>query len=284
MAYYNWRVTGSALKLPYSVHAEQYDPAPSFWFLPAHARWQYRHNNLLNFHVWELNTYLDLQQASMRWKMLGQRIMVLALWLFDLSMVGLLWGWKIIRQKWVRPLLTIAALLLLAFLLPTWMNSNYVSCAIPLYFIVLTACLREPGRFIIPRTQLLIGPLLIAVLMLGTFAWALQDLEPFDLNDSNYGYTRASILSDLHRQGGLHLIFVQYSSNHPRAEEWIYNDGDIANSAVIWAHDEDEPSNRELIQQYPGRKLWLLEADVHPVEIIPLDLKGGSDAAPHDAH
>lgn len=284
MGYYNWRVTGSPLKLPYSVHAEQYDPAPGFWFLPAHAKWQYRHDNLLNFHVWELNTYLDLQQSSMRWKMLGQRVVVLVLWLFDLSMIGLLWGGKVIRQRWVWPLLAIGILLLFVFMLPTWMNSNYVSCAVPLYFVFLTGCLREASRFVVPRTRLLIGPLLIGVLMLATLAWALQDLEPFALNDSNYGYVRARITQDLQKQGGRHLIFVRYSGNHPRAEEWIYNDGDIAQAVVVWAHDEGEPSNRELVQQYGGRRLWLLEPDVQPVQIIPLDLNGGSDAAPRDAN
>src|SRR5581483_7721801 len=158
MGYYNWRVTGSAWKLPYAVHAEQYDPAPGFWFLKSKPKWEYRHANLLNFHVWELNTYLDLQQPSMRWKMLGQRILVLGLWLFDLSALGWLWGWKLARQRWPRPLLAIAALLLFAFMLPTWMNSNYVSCAIPLYFVLLTACLRRSSRLVLPRSNLLVGP------------------------------------------------------------------------------------------------------------------------------
>jgi hypothetical protein len=284
MGFYNWRVTGSPLKLPYSVHAQQYDPAPGFWFLPAHAKWEYRHDNLLNFHVWELNTYLDLQQPSMRWKMLGQRVLVLFLWLFDLSMIGLLWGWKLIRQRWTWPLLSIGTLLLFAFLLPTWMNSNYVSCAIPLYFILLTACLRAASRFVVPRTRLVIGPLLIGILMLGTLAWALQDLEPFDLNDSNYGYTRAGILHDLEKYSGRNLIFVRYAPNHPRAEEWIYNDGDIAHARTIWAHDQGEEANQELIQQYGGRELWLVEPDIHPVQLIRLNQLGVSDAAPHDAH
>ncbi len=270
MTYYNWRVTGSPGKLPYSVHAEQYDPAPGFWFLKPHTKWEYRHQNLLDFHVWELNTYLDLQQPSMRWKMLGQRIVVLGLWLFDLSMIGMLWGWHVLRQRWARPLLAIALLLLFAFMLPTWMNSNYISCAVPLYFVLLTACLRRASRFVLPRTRLLIGPLLIGVLMLGTLAWAIQDLEPFQFNDSNYGYTRAQIVQNLHRDGGRHLVFVRYSANHPRPEEWIYNDADLANAPILWAHDEGEDANAELARHYSGRTLWLIEPDTQPVQLMPL--------------
>ncbi len=106
--------------------------------------------------------------------------------------------------------------------------------------------------------------------MLGTFAWALKDLEPFELNDSNYGYTRAAIVRDLERQGGKHIIFVRYFDAHDKSEEWIYNDADIAESPIIWAHDEGDSSNRELTKFYSGRRLWLLEADTHPAELIPI--------------
>jgi hypothetical protein len=264
MAYYNWRVTGSAFKMPYAVHAEQYDSAPPFWLQKAHPKWDYRHAELLDFHVWEMNTYLDMQDPKLGIQVLAHRLRVIVFWFFDLSMIALLWSVSLIRRKFIRPILFLSALMLVAFMLTTWLNSNYITVAVPLYLIVLTECLRRASRFVIPRTHLLVGPLLITVLAIGTLAWALEDLQPFDLNDSNYGYVRARMISDLERSGGRHLIFVRYSPEHPRAEEWIYNDADIPNAKIIWAHDMGSDANQALVRQYPERELWLLDADVKP--------------------
>jgi hypothetical protein len=270
MGYYNWRVTGSALKMPYAVHAEQYDSAPPFWFQKAHPKWAYRHANLLDFHVWEMNTYLDMQDSKLRMQALAQRLKVILFWFFDLSMIALLWILAAIRRKSLRPIFFLSALMLAAFMLTTWLNSNYISVAIPLYFILLTECLRRVAHSRLPRTKLLVGPLLIAGLVLGTTAWALQDLQPFDLNDSNYGYVRARIIANLHARGGRHLIFVRYSPQHPRAEEWIYNEADIPNAPIIWAHDMGRQANEALIRQYPERQLWQFDADALPKNLLPM--------------
>jgi hypothetical protein len=270
MGYYNWRVTGSALQMPYAVHAEQYDSAPPFWFQKAHPKWDYRHQNLLDFHVWEMNTYLDLQDPSFRVRVLAQRLKVIVFWFFDLSMIALLWLIPLFWRRSLRPILALAGAMLIAFLLTTWLNSNYISAAVPLYFVLLTECLRRASRFTIPRTKLLVGPLLVIALAVGTFAWALQDLQPFDLNDSNYGYVRQRMIQDLHAAGGKHLVFVHYGREHPRAEEWIYNDADIPNAKIIWAHDMGPANNKTLIRQYPGRRLWKLDADVIPQKLMAL--------------
>ena len=273
MSYYNWRVSGSALKMPYSVHAQQYDSAPPFWFQKAHPKWAYRHANLLDFHVWEMNTYLDMQDSKIRIQTLAQRLRVIVFWFFDLSMIALLWIFTGLRRKPLRPVFLLSALMLSAFMLTTWLNSNYISVAVPLYIILLTECLRRLNGLRLPRTSLTVGPIVIVALALGTVAWALQDLQPFDLNDSNYGYVRARIIASLHARGGRHLIFVRYSPQHPRAEEWIYNDADIPNAPIMWAHDMGPEANQALIQQYPGRQLWRFHADSLPKELLPMTLE-----------
>jgi hypothetical protein len=44
-------------------------------------------------------------------------------------------------------------------------------------------------------------------------------------------------------------------------EEWVYNHADIDGSAVIWARDMGDARNRELLDYYRDRKVWLLEPD-----------------------
>jgi len=58
MGYYNWRVTGNAFQLPYSLHAQQYMTAPlMFWKKPRPAP-EYRHEALRKFFtIIEWNEY-----------------------------------------------------------------------------------------------------------------------------------------------------------------------------------------------------------------------------------
>ena len=75
------------------------------------------------------------------------------------------------------------------------------------------------------------------------------------------------MIRDLKQQGGQHLVLVHYTPNHDKAEEWIYNDAEIDSSAVVWAHDMGPLWNRELLNYYPTRRVWLLSADTHPPQL-----------------
>ena len=56
MAYYNFRVTGNALRLPYVVHEQTYSMAPMFvWQKPREI--EYRNKQLHDFHDWQLGYY-----------------------------------------------------------------------------------------------------------------------------------------------------------------------------------------------------------------------------------
>jgi hypothetical protein len=72
---------------------------------------------------------------------------------------------------------------------------------------------------------------------------------------------RPRLIANLQRQGGRHLIVVRYTPTHFIHAEWIYNDADIDGSPVVWARDMGEEKNRELLDYYKDRQVWLLEPD-----------------------
>jgi hypothetical protein len=55
-------------------------------------------------------------------------------------------------------------------------------------------------------------------------------------------------------------------------DEWVYNAPDIDGAKVIWAREMDEGKNRELIQYYKDRKVWLIQPDIQPAELTPYPL------------
>jgi hypothetical protein len=98
------------------------------------------------------------------------------------------------------------------------------------------------------------GMILLRVAAAGTHvsiepAWPRGDLE------------RAAILHKLRAEPGPQLVLVRYGPHHDRNREWVYNEANIDNAKVVWARDMGEGNNRELLEYFSGRKVWVVEAD-----------------------
>ena len=72
---------------------------------------------------------------------------------------------------------------------------------------------------------------------------------------------RARIIQRLEQQEGKHLVIVRYGPEHRVAHEYVYNEADVDNAKVVWAHDMGRGQNRELVKYFDDRQLWLLEPD-----------------------
>jgi len=86
---------------------------------------------------------------------------------------------------------------------------------------------------------------------------------------SDWSVRRAELDDWLKKQPERQLVFVHYSDHHVVGYEWVYNRADLRGSQVIWAHDLGAGHNRLLIQQLPGRKIWLLNADDSMPQLVP---------------
>ena len=64
-------------------------------------------------------------------------------------------------------------------------------------------------------------------------------------------------------------MFVWYSARHNVLNEWVYNHADLVHSKVIWARNLGAEHNRLLLEQFPDRTFWLVDADRHDPQLIP---------------
>jgi hypothetical protein len=60
-------------------------------------------------------------------------------------------------------------------------------------------------------------------------------------------------------------VFVRYNDVHGGHCEWVYNKADIDNAHVVWAHDLGYEENERLLEYYPRRTAWVVEADAIPI-------------------
>jgi hypothetical protein len=282
--YYDWRITGHPLKLPYILHEEQYAVAPTFWMLPPRNVPQPRDPELYSLHwVWEKDEYEAIRNMAPLSRM--RRLLTRAI-IADPGRPGLhttvpdlvgamLYVLLLTPAFWfsrrVRGLTVLAALLALSSCLIVWTYLHYLGpflvVLLALLFLLtsylrgLTVRGRRVGNVLVALILLYLPlkPLLIARSAVHVFSNG--DDEPFVKQ-------RARIIATLQRADGRHVVIVRYKPNPP-LREWVYNSANIDAQKIVWARDRGAVENRKLLAYYRGRNIWVVYANESPVLLEP---------------
>jgi hypothetical protein len=272
MAYYNWRVTGDPLVMPYMVHMKDYAIDPLFVFSAPRPEPVYRHREIQNLQEEYLRYY---EQERSSWRALAvatfSKLAVLGqayLWSFLLvvPLVGI--PWVVRRDLRFRIALLLGFLFLLSIVFETWMHSHYAAPGAVLFFVLVMASMREVstwhshgrrwGRNVIRG---------LAVLLAISFVMTAAKLaRP---NYETWYYKRAVLLQRLNDHPGRSLVIVEYEPDHNPNREWVYNEADIPGAKVIIARDMGPVQNNDLIVHYPGRQVWVVNADAPQPDLKP---------------
>jgi hypothetical protein len=286
MGYYDWRVTGHALRSPYEVSMETVNPIPYFpWQdvrpIPAYhykvirelyMDWDLKQFEALHsFHGWISATTNKIERLS--------RFYLGAAFGFPLILAILVGGFRSVFLGRLRFLLLCFGVALAGLLIEVQFLPHYAAplTAIFLAFIVqairyVYVCGRRgKSRFlfaaravpIVCMFSLLVGAYQISRGYYGVVDW------PHSWYSALFGNTdRAEILKRLEQDAGQQLVIVRYGPRHDIHQEWVYNSSDIDGAKVVWARDMDDAHNQELIDYFQNRKVWLIEPDKRRDRIV----------------
>ena len=62
---------------------------------------------------------------------------------------------------------------------------------------------------------------------------------------------------------------MRYTPRHNLHREWVQNGAEFAAQRVLWARLLDGDANARVLAAYPGRRVWLLDADRTPPALRP---------------
>jgi hypothetical protein len=263
MLYYNYRVTGHALLMPYALYQSQYAASPLFWMLPLGPPPAYRHEVMRQLWLtWDMPHYRLARSFPPR--IVIPLMFALRYFLNPVSAMAFFAGVFLRRTFKVCMVLALSAFSIAGLLLERFTLPHYLA---PVTGSVLIAVLLG-AQFL----RVKFGARSFAAFVALFFATAVfqicrltEDEYPHKLFTAH----RQDVIRQLEAAGGRNLVVVRYAPRHDPHEDWVYNRADIDAAPIVWARDMGEARNRELLEYYQDRKVWLLEADAPDPKPVP---------------
>ena len=277
LGFYNSRVTGNPLRMPYQIHVVQYMAAPIFIWQSAPPLPAYRHADMRDFHTgWEYRGYEKQRTPSglatglieRTWRLIRGELRI---WFLALSLVALPFALR--RDGWMKFALVFTLVFFAALLLVNWTFFHYAAPVFGLFFFSAVQCMRhlrtwhwrgKPAGLFLARGSVI----LCAVSVLAT-ARDVAAQYP-----DGWWTQRQQIVDQLHREGGRHLIVIRYAPNVANTpsfgyRDWTRNGADLDGSEILWAREMDAPHNARLLDYFKDRHVWLLDVDTGGTKLVP---------------
>jgi hypothetical protein len=270
--YYQSRVTGNPLLMPYVVNRDTYSMARYFVWQAPRTYPGYNNSEMRRFYERELRDFQENRTLRGFVRRTGDK--VATSWrvylgpALTLPLIAFPW---IFRDRRMRFPLLVMGILVLGLSLETWILPHYAAPATCLVFLFVIQSMRHLRASRWQRAGLgaalvrAVPMVLIAMIVFRSTAALLR--LPVEPPWPRGNLHRSRVLNELEQTPGLHVVIVRYGPEHVVDDEWVYNRADIDRAKVVWARDMGEAGNDELTHYFSNRQIWLLQPDVAPEEV-----------------
>jgi hypothetical protein len=280
--YYNWRVTGSPVRMPYEVNRDTYGWPENLGFLPV-KQVIFRHAVLRDMYQKEIahhtiytswDRFLDSidLRAFENWSFFCGPVLT----------IPLLFVPQVFLDRRTRPLVVILAVMLGLNLFQMVLYPYHLGPIVPALFAVIAQGARHV-YVLLSRNRPVQGLAFVLLLPVCVAAVSTLKLEAAPLaiplaywehGAEIHSGARAYLQDWLSRRPRKQLVIVNYSRDHSPDQEWVYNSADIDASKVVWARQMDPQSDARLVSYFADREVWWLDADAYPQHVVPYDSEG----------
>jgi len=271
LGYYNWRGTGNPFLFPYVLNQRTYSTTPAFVWQNAGQPRHYLDPQLEDYYnrwnrdYWEYYRVNSFGSAMRHLALLIPRFVYFFLWpeLF-VPFLSLPW---LLRDRRIRFLFAQTGFYFLGTYSVLWFLPHYAAPLMATVFALLTQAIRHLRRWRYNGRPVGIGLSRVVVLFAVLLAPIHERAAILGHPPPDIEY-RAAVSAKLNDLPGEHLVIVRYSSE-VETGEWVYNAADIGHAKVVWARELTGVSSAPLLNYFKGRKVWLVEPGVLPVELEP---------------
>jgi len=280
MAYFNFRVTGNPLKIPYAVNRETYGwPLTLPWFHTAAITHRHRQMRL----YYEFESRILREKNSLWAQIVYFTLHVQILWRFFIG-PALTIPLVFLRRAFHDRMMLLPAVLTVALFVVMMLEAGFPHYMAPVtgcIFALLVQCIRHLRVYRRNSDQLglQLSRIVMVVVAITCIAHVIARAAHIPvMTGGNYlsscctpdeGMARVTAIRELLSVPGSHLVFVNYQRQEFYPREWVYNAADIDGSRIIWAQDMGPERNLELLRYYPNRRAWMAYPDRRPYRLAP---------------
>jgi hypothetical protein len=284
LGYYDYRAFGNPLTLPYTVNRTTYAMAPYFVWQSARPEPFYRHKEMRDFYYESEMTGFDEMHSRLFFvpKTVGKILLACGFFASYTLLPPLIMLPRLLRDSRLRFLVICVVVLMAGIVVMIYLIPHYLAPFTAAFYAIGLQCMRhlrhwtpegKAAGVAMVRLTVTVCFLLAAVRVFSTPLkltgpewpagnWVLSWCGP-----EHFGTERAQIEAYLEHQPGKQLAIVRYAGKREPLDQWVYNAADIEESKVVWAGEDDSASDRELLDYYHDRKVWLVEPDSTPARI-----------------
>ena len=270
MAFYNYRTTGNPYKFSYMVNSETYAVYPTFFFGDIRPSPGFRHYMMKRIYIDYSRVYymsiqsftgfikMQIRNFKIYWSFYSPSLITVFLLGIPIALKG-----RQFRYVFLSCLLFGFSLTLIIHAWPHYAApfAGFFSLAIISGFKALWNWEIRGRRF---------WPYVIIPIVIFSIAHSYKiSLKYNGYRDSYSNKHLSEMTRELEQKGGKHLVFVRYTMRHSIHDEWVWNGADIDSQQVVWARFMNVEANRELIDYYKDRKVWLFAPDFKPLVFRP---------------
>jgi len=285
MLYYFWRTTGNPFRTPYSVNVATYSAVPPFPWQSLPPLPSYHHPVMAQFYLNWTEVYnfarshpgaLAAGKFSLLWFFFLGPILIFPFFLLAIVLPTNT-SYKDISSD-TRFLLLVCFFLGIGMALPIYSNPHYAAPLTCVFYALVLITMRSVRQHAGERTGAALTrvvPLVCLAMLLIRIAAPRQFLSA--PNRALYTWCtpdsempeRARVQNYLQNLLGGQLVLVRYQPRHDPNREWVYNQGDIDRSKVVWAREMDPAANKKLMKYFEDRRVWLLVVDDTSPKLTP---------------
>jgi hypothetical protein len=176
-----------------------------------------------------------------------------------------LWGWK--DRKMLVPWLSLLTLIVAISSTAVGFQRHYPSPGTAAIEVLLVQGFRHLRLFKwkmipvgIPLARVFVAMCAVGILCGFASLPGLQDR----IQHMQDEFPRVAIMKKLNAIPGKHLIVVHYAEGHDPRREYVINEPDIDKANIVWARDFGDEKNKELLEHFRDRHIWLFDPDNKP--------------------
>jgi hypothetical protein len=264
MGFYNLRVTGNPLHMPYLAHDQKYAMVPLFLWQKLPPEPEYRHKVIRDVHATYFVPFHTSKQSIPGFLLEDvYPLLSMKFWTLNIFLLPVITSFPVLipwmmRNRWARIGVLTQLILVLGLLTEPFRYMHYSAPIIALNYYFVQRAVRltrwrntKFGHFVLPLT------LFLAITLIFVSVNRTINKE----RSTTWQNQRAELLKKLKQQDGRHLVIVSYGNRHSYHDEWVYNEADIDGAKVVFARAMNSKQDCQLAEYFKSHRIWSLEVD-----------------------